>query len=147
MQINVQLPATLPAGNSLPLVVAFGSASSQTVTLSVNEKTAPTADLALSFEPNPVPKGNDGKWSYTLTVKETGGVGVTFTKLMIGGRDYTTSLASFFGSTRLAAKAGIVLDVASSGATPPFDLVWQITGDDDNGHTGLVWSGTVHLAP
>ena len=144
VQINVQLPASLPAGASLPLVVAFGSASSQTVNLSVG---AASANLSLSFEPNPVSKGSDGKWTYTLTVGETGGVGVTFTKLTIGGQDYTSSLADFFGSTRLEPKAGVVVGIASSGFTPPFDLVWQITGNDDHGHTGLVWSGTVHLAP
>jgi uncharacterized protein (TIGR03437 family) len=35
VQINIQLPATLPAGVSLPLVVAFGSNSSQIVNLSL----------------------------------------------------------------------------------------------------------------
>ncbi len=144
VQINVQLPASLPAVHSLPLVVAYGSASSQTVNLSVG---APSANLSLNFVPNPVSKGTDGKWSYNLTVTETGGVGVTLTKLTIGGQDYSASLASFFGSTRLAARAGVVVGIASSGFTPPFDLVWQITGNDDNGHTGLTWSGTVHLTP
>jgi uncharacterized protein (TIGR03437 family) len=147
VQINIQLPASLPPGVSLPLEVAFGSAASQTVNLRVRGKAVASANLSLSFAPNPVSKGSDGKWSYTLTVQETGGVGVTLTKLTVGGKDYSASLTSFFGSNRLAAKAGVAVGIASSGYTPPFDLVWQITGNDDNGHTGLVWSGTVHLAP
>jgi uncharacterized protein (TIGR03437 family) len=147
VQINVQLPASLPPGASLPLVVAFGSASSPMVHLSVRGKAVASANLSLSFQPNPVSKGSDGKWSYNLTVAETGGVGVALTKLTIGGKDYSASLASFFGSNRLAADAGVVVGIVSSGLTPPFDLVWQITGNDDNGHTGLVWTGTVHLAP
>jgi uncharacterized protein (TIGR03437 family) len=35
VQINIQLPATLPAGNTLPLTVAFGSSNAPIVNLSV----------------------------------------------------------------------------------------------------------------
>jgi uncharacterized protein (TIGR03437 family) len=35
LQINIQLPATLPAGNTLPLVIAFGSSAAPTVNLAV----------------------------------------------------------------------------------------------------------------
>jgi uncharacterized protein (TIGR03437 family) len=35
LQINIQLPATLPAGNNLPLAIAFGSSAAPTVNLAV----------------------------------------------------------------------------------------------------------------
>jgi len=35
LQINIQLPATLPAGNSLPLVIAFGTSTAPIVNLAV----------------------------------------------------------------------------------------------------------------
>ncbi len=35
LQINIQLPVTLPAGSSLPLVIAFGSSAAPTVNLAV----------------------------------------------------------------------------------------------------------------
>jgi len=35
LQINIQLPATLPAGNNLPLAIAFGSSVAPTVNLAV----------------------------------------------------------------------------------------------------------------
>lgn len=106
-----------------------------------------TGNLAISFSPNPVPKGSDGKWTVAVTVKETGGVGVTVTKLTIAGTDYTSSIATYLGSARIAANGSGTSDIFFTGATPPFDVVWVITGNDDAGHTGLTWTGTVRLNP
>ena len=35
VQINIQLPPTLPAGNSLPMAIAFGTSAAPTVNLAV----------------------------------------------------------------------------------------------------------------
>jgi uncharacterized protein (TIGR03437 family) len=53
LQINIQLPPQLPAGNSLPLSVQFGSAASQIVNLDVGP--AAPASLTAAIPPNPQP--------------------------------------------------------------------------------------------
>ena len=67
-QINIQAPTTLPAGSTLPLVLNYGGAVSPAVNLNGVLRTAATANLALSFNPNPVAKGSDGKWTTFVTV-------------------------------------------------------------------------------
>ena len=145
VQINIQLPATLPAGSTLPLVLNYGGAVSPAVNLNVVQRSAATANLALSLNPNPVPRGSDGKWTTSLTVRETGGVGVTVTKILIGGEDFTLLLGSLLGTNRLEANSSFTTSFAFTGYTPPADVVWQLTGNDDTGHNSLTWTSTVRL--
>jgi hypothetical protein len=146
LQINIKLPTSLPATATLPLAVQFGSASSPSVNLNVVGQPAPaTGNLTLTFSPNPVSQGTDGKWTYTLTLRETAGVGVTLTKMIIGGNDDSSSIASFFNGTHVGANGALASGIITSNLTPPVDRVFQFTGDDDAGHKGLTWSGSVRL--
>ena len=146
VQINIKLPASLPAVGTLPLVVQFGASSSPSVNLNVaGQPASATGHLALTFLPNPATQGSDGKWTYSLTLYETAGVGVTITKLTIGGIDSTFAIAAIFGSTRVGPMEVVLANLSAIGYTPPVDLVYQFTGNDDAGHTGLTWTGAVRL--
>jgi len=143
VQINIQLPATLPPGASLPVLVKFGSASSQSVNLNVAGHVSTGAgNLSVTFSPNPVPKASNGAWTCSITLRETGGVGVTLTKMVIAGTDSTALIAPLFGSNHVAANGSLTATISLTGVAPPSE-VWQFTGNDDAGHTGLSWSGTV----
>jgi uncharacterized protein (TIGR03437 family) len=148
-QFNIQLPSSLPSGSSLPLVINFNGVMSQPVNLAIGSgsgTTTGTANVQYTFTPSTVNQSPDGKWYYSVALQENGGVGVTFTKLIWNGIDYTSSIASWFGSTRLAAKGQLLGNfIATCGCNPPWDATWQLTGNDDNGHTGLSWSGVVHF--
>jgi len=36
-------------------------------------------------------------------------------------------------------------NIKASNFTPPKSLLWQFTGNDNNGNVGLAWSGTILL--
>jgi hypothetical protein len=144
MQVNVQLPAGLPGG-SQPVVLTVGGVASQAgVTVAV-KGVQPTGSLTITFSPNPVTRGSDGKWTFSATIKETAGVGVTISQFTIGETDYTASLISSFGGSHLGANIIVTVVTTASGYTPPVDVPWVISGNDDNGHTGLSWSAIVHF--
>jgi len=146
-QFDIQVPTGLPSGSALPLVINFNGAVSQPVNLAV-QTGPPTANLRLTLTPDSVNEAPDGSWTYTVEILETNGVGVNLTNVLAGGVDSTASIAQWFGSTRIAGHAQLKNTFRSpcdSACSPPFDYVWQFTGNDDNGHTGLTWSGVVHL--
>jgi hypothetical protein len=103
-----------------------------------------TGNLSVTFSPNPVPKASNGTWTYSVTLKETAGVGVTLTKMVIGGVDNTALIAPLFGTNQVPANGSLTTTISLSG-TAPASEVWQFTGNDAAGHTGLTWSGTVNF--
>jgi uncharacterized protein (TIGR03437 family) len=149
-QFNVQVPSNLPGGSALPLVINFNGAASVPVNLAV-QSSKPTANVNLVFVPNPVNQSSDGYWYYDVQLLETSGVGVTLTKLLVAGTDISGSISTFFGSSRIPANGrltGNVRTPCGRPCTPPYDYTWQFTGNDDNGHPGLTWTGVVHfIAP
>jgi hypothetical protein len=108
----------------------------------------PTAPLAgnvvLTFTPNPVTAGTDGKWHYTATMQENGGVAVTINTMVISGVDLTSSITAFFGSNRISAYGKRTGSLVSSNFTPPNKSVFVFTGVDDKGNA-VNWSGTVNF--
>ena len=147
LQVNVQLPAGLAAGNQ-PVVLTIGGVSSPagvTVAVKGAVQLKPAGNLTITFSPNPVTQGSDGKWTFTATLKETAGVGVTVTQFLIGGVDYTSSFVSSFGSTYFPPNTSAAFTITATGYTPPADITWAVSGNDDNGHTGLTWTAVVHL--
>jgi len=145
-QFNFQMPANLSSDPTVPLVVDFNGALSPPMNLPIGK---PTANLQITFSPNPVPQSNDGSWSYTVVLQETSGVGATLDQMVVGGNDYSSNIAAWFGSNRIEPNGQLQSSINStcSSCTLPFGLVWSFKGDDDNGHMGLTWSGEVSLAP
>jgi uncharacterized protein (TIGR03437 family) len=143
-QFNFQMPAGLPTVSTLPLVISFAGAASAPVNLAVGN---PSANLQVSFVPNPVSQSTDGSWSYSVKLQEGSGVGITLTKLTIGGDDYTDKIATFFGSTRIQPGEQLATNIHTTctSCTLPYAYSWVFAGTDDNGHS-LTASGTVTLA-
>ena len=102
-------------------------------------------NVTITFSPNPVSRSADLKWHYSVTLRETNGIGITLTGLTVAGKDYTAQIATWFGTSYLAPYGQLSVNIASSGYTPPAYNLWQFTGNDTNGHVGLVWSATVVL--
>jgi formylglycine-generating enzyme required for sulfatase activity len=103
------------------------------------------ANLSLTFDPNPVPQGPDGSWTYVLTIRETAGVGFTITRVNIGGYDQSTQIASYFGTAHIPPGGKVSQRLGTRSYTPPADEYWQIGGYDDNGRRGITVSVAVHL--
>jgi sugar lactone lactonase YvrE len=106
------------------------------------------SNLQITFSPNPVAKGSDGAWHYEVHLLENGGVGVTLTKLVIDGSNYTDRIPQWFGSNRIEANGQVIKALTTSGsAIQAFNLVWEITGSDDKGNTGIRWISTLRCLP
>ncbi len=90
--------------------------------------------VIVSVNPNPVLQSDadtDGySFFYTLAVAETGGIATTITSLTAGGVDYTSSIASWFGSTSLAANATAQVNLRARNITVPSQLTFLLSGID-----------------
>jgi hypothetical protein len=107
-----------------------------------------TGNLTITFTPSAVTRDtSDNKFHYSVTLRETNGVGVTVTGMFIAGADYTSSIVDWFGSDAIGASGSAIVYVVSACAASPCNenRMWTFTGRDANGHTGLSWSAAVAL--
>jgi len=91
--------ATTYAGT---VTILSGAAPPQFINVNVTMK-MDISNVVASASPNPVQQGRDGLWSYTVQLKETAGVSTQLTRVRIDGRDYTSDIANWFGSSQLPA--------------------------------------------
>ena len=105
-----------------------------------------TANVSFIIGPNPVSSDGDGNWTYTVTLQENNGVGVTLNRLVIGGIDYSDHITDWFGSDRLEAYGQLTGSFVSSNFHAPATLIWDVSGHDDNGSHQLSWPGLVRLS-
>jgi len=96
------------------------------------------ANLQLSAVPSAVLR-NPGaasacQWSQRLVLRELAGTGVTLTRFVSGGQDQGTSIATFFGGTRLAANNELTALMCWGGLSAPVLVNYDIEGKDDNGN-------------
>jgi murein DD-endopeptidase MepM/ murein hydrolase activator NlpD len=130
------------AGNQTGMCIDDVSIRESTSTIPANSA---MANVQLTFTPNPVSfNGSDARWEYTVTLREVAGVGVNLTNMAVGGTDYSSSIANWFGSNQLTASGQLTASMWSQGYNPPFDLVWTISGIDANGHS-ITTSAAVHV--
>ena len=145
-QINAVVPNGITRGANVSLDIETDDKHG--VTAYTSEAKLPIAPLAgsiaVAVSPSPVTVGTDGKWHYTITLQETGGVGVTINTMVVNGVDKTAQIPDFFGSAHIAANGKVSASIVSSGYIPPVDVPWQFTGVDDKG-TQLSWSATIRL--
>lgn len=106
-----------------------------------------TGNVQVSFTPSSVSRdGGDGKFYFSVNLRETNGVGVTLVGMSAGGTDYSSNIASWFGSNRLPANGQLSVGINTTCNSPcNYTYPWVFTGNDDNGHNGLTWSGSVFL--
>jgi hypothetical protein len=129
------------AGNS-----SFGP-SSGTTTVTVTT----TSHVAITCVPNPVyqsaPDSDGYLWFYTITLTETSGVPTTITSFSIAGTDYSSSIASFFGSNALPANGSLSAPLRSRDLTPPASQIFAAGGQDAGGATWATQISVPFLGP
>jgi uncharacterized protein (TIGR03437 family) len=113
-----------------------GSTAAVTVTVTV-----PTATSAVipSIAPNPVyegtPDANGYAWFYTVQLSEVAGSSTTLTGFSIDGTDYSSSIASFFGTSSMPANGTLSASLEAKGLAVPLTRVFVFSGRDSNGRT------------
>src|SRR5439155_3107164 len=94
------------------------------------------SNVVVSITPNPVVQSG-GFWSFTVRLSETGGAATRVTGLKFNAVDYKSSIASFFGSDRLASKGVLEAPLSGSGLFPTGPQYFEFEGVDDV--TGQHW--------
>ncbi|KAF0250189.1 MAG: hypothetical protein FD167_411 [bacterium] len=103
-------------------------------------------NVQVTFSPSSVSRSSDGNYHYTVTIKETNGVGVNLTSMTIGGQSYNQQIAPFFSSTRLSPYESRSVSITTTCPNcSQFDLEWKFGGNDDNQHNNLFWSNSIRL--
>jgi len=109
---------------------------------------APTANLSIVVDPNPIPMDpNDSTWYYTVTIQEMNGVGVNLNGLFISENDYSDQISDWFGSSRIEAYGQLTAYLYSWNYDAPTTIILDVSGDDDNGNHMLDWPVSIRLNP
>lgn len=127
------------------------SGKTWTQTVSVQFLPAPAGSAeTVTITPNPVyqtPADSQGfEWVFTVQLTETAGVPTTVTGLTINGTSYTSSLASFFGSTSLPAKGTLSASLGFKSLSVPITETFVFTGQDASGETWTQQASAQFLA-
>jgi hypothetical protein len=94
------------------------------------------SNVVASITPNPV-DSSAGRWSFQIRLLETAGVSTHVTALKFNGTDYSSSLAGWFGTTKVGANGAIVAPLTGTGVFPAGDQYFEFWGADDA--TGTPW--------
>jgi uncharacterized protein (TIGR03437 family) len=102
--------------------------------------------LSVSQSPGPGIYGNGevvfeepaNSWTFTLTLTEEAGVSTTLTGLTIDGTNYSSQIASLFGSSSIPANQSISAQITLSSLSVPANVPFTIGGVDAG--SGRAWS-------
>jgi uncharacterized protein (TIGR03437 family) len=159
MQINVRIPVPVQYGPSSLLQTPNPPSKLAPVVLTVGTRKSASnvylpvvpgqpATLQTTFSPTPVNRSDDGRWYFTITLRETAGVAVTLSQMLVNGDDQTGLLAAFNG-TQIPPKGQISGNVyfycTGVGTCPlPGELRFDFVGSDEHGNVSD-WRSSVHL--
>ena len=73
------------------------------------------------------------QWSFKISLAETAGASTRVTAMKVNGADYTSSIKSWFGTDRIAAKSTIEAPLSGSGVFPAGTQYFEFSGIDDSG--------------
>jgi hypothetical protein len=122
----------------------FTSSSGSTdVTVSGGSRTSP---VVARVAPNPVyqqaPDSDGYGWYFTIRISETAGIKSTVTRFVLDGEDYSSYIASWFGSTNLAPHGTLTAALRDNVVNVPANRVFKFSGVDSN---GAQWSQEISV--
>jgi uncharacterized protein (TIGR03437 family) len=103
--------------------------------------TIPTVASAVvpSVVPDPVyqqtPDSDGYAWFFTVKLNEVAGTATTLTAFSIGGTDYSSDIASWFGTSTIPAHGTLSAALRMRNLTPPVTYVFSFSGADAGGAT------------
>jgi hypothetical protein len=115
--------------------ILSGSAAPQFVNVTATVK-MDQSSVTASISPNPVVQ-NGGQWSFQVKLAETAGVATRLTAVKFNGGDYSSNIASWFGSSLIPANGSIVAPLTGTGLFPAGDEYFEFWGVDET--SGTPW--------
>jgi hypothetical protein len=116
---------------SSTVTILSGTAAPQFINITATVIIA-QSNVVASITPNPVHL-TGGQWSFTVQLAETAGAATQVTAMKVNGTDYSTSIKSWFGTDRIAAKGTITAPLSGSGVFPAGTQYFEFSGVDDSG--------------
>lgn len=98
------------------------------------------SDVEASARPNSVDRAADGTWPYVLRLRENAGAATRVDLLRIDGVDYSSRIASWFGSARLEANGTLEAPLKAVVLSAPAQQYISIGGQDEG--SGQRWFRT-----
>jgi len=134
--LTVPTPITFTVNGVDPSGAAWAAPVSVTVPFLGRQ---PQASMQLSGAPSAVLQnpagGSSCQWTQQFQLRELSGAsGVNLTRFVAGGADESTSIASFWGSTRLTPGGTLRAGMCWSGISAPALLNYEVDGTDDGGN-------------
>jgi uncharacterized protein (TIGR03437 family) len=136
------------AGPGYSSAVGFGSVD-VTKLMQSWAAAAPTGPVIVpSLDQNPVYQGaaescssNAGTWNFVITVSEEGGFSTTLTGLSINGTDYSSKIASIFGTSAIPGRGNISGCYSLSSISVPANETFTFSG----GSGSSAWSTSLTI--
>ncbi len=96
------------------------------------------AEISASINPDPVTQqtadASGNQWTYTLTLREEGGVATSLTGFRIDGVDNSSQIATLFATASIPANGSVSAFLGDGALTVPANRVFALSGTDANGH-------------
>ena len=107
----------------------WSNAANSAVVASVSQSPGPgiygNADVVFEQPAN--------SWNFTLTLTEEAGVPATLTGMTIGNTDYSSQIASLFGSSSIPAHQSVSAQIGLSNLNVPANVAFTLSGVDAGG--------------
>jgi hypothetical protein len=128
--VSVDAAQLVQAGQySSTVTILSGAAPPQFLQVSASVR-VDQSNVVASITPNPVVQGG-GQWSFQIRLAETAGASTRVTALKFDGTDYSSKIAGWFGTDRIAASGAIVAPLHGTGVFPHGDQYFEFWGVDD----------------
>jgi hypothetical protein len=118
-----------PGKYSSTVTILSGAAPPQFLQVTASVR-VDQSNVVASITPNPVVQGG-GQWSFQIRLAETAGASTRVTALKFNGADYSSKIAGWFGTDRIAASGAIVAPLHGTGVLPYGDQYFEFWGVDD----------------
>ena len=139
LTITPDLTKLLQPGTYTSTVTIFSGAAPLQYLTVIAVVAQDQSNVVATVTPSPVVQ-NGGQWSFEIKLAETAGVATHITAAKFNGADYTSSLAGWFGTVKMAANGSIVAPLTGTGRFPVGDQYFEFWGVDDA--SGQAWYRT-----
>ena len=124
-----------PGTYSGTVTILSGAAAPQYINVTATVR-VDQSNVVASITPATVDQSG-GQWSFSIRLLESAGVATHLTALKFNGVDYSSSMAAWFGTVKIAANGAITAPLTGSGLFPKGDQYFEFWGVDDA--SGTPW--------
>jgi uncharacterized protein (TIGR03437 family) len=127
----------ISAGANYDAASGWGSVDATNLIHQWSSQAPKASAVVASLDQNPVfqqqPDAKGNGWVFNLTLNEEAGIATTLTGMSINGVDYTSQIASLFGSASIPAAGSIMANIGLANVAVPANVPFTFSGVDASG--------------